>query len=83
MKISRSISTVEVHTSGEPFRIVTNGLPWAKGSTIMQGRTWMKENADDIRRALTFEPSGHVDMNGGYLPNPVSPSAGLRRHIRA
>ncbi|MFM0565731.1 trans-3-hydroxy-L-proline dehydratase [Paraburkholderia sediminicola] len=75
MKISRSISTVEVHTSGEPFRVVTNGLPRAKGSTIMQHRTWMKENADDIRRALMFEPRGHVDMYGGYLTEPVSPSA--------
>lgn len=41
----------------------------------MQRRAWMKENADDIRRALMFEPRGHADMYGGYLTDPVSPSA--------
>ncbi|MGF6414871.1 proline racemase [Paraburkholderia sp. MM5482-R2] len=35
----------------------------------------MKANADEIRRALMFEPRGHADMYGGYLTDPISPSA--------
>ncbi|MCH7344799.1 proline racemase family protein [Pelomonas sp. CA6] len=75
MQINRSISTVEVHTGGEPFRIVTSGLPRLPGDTIVQRRAWLKANADDIRQALMFEPRGHADMYGGYLTPPVSPGA--------
>lgn len=75
MKASRTISTVEVHTGGEPFRIVTSGLPRLPGKTIVQRRAWLKENADEIRRALMFEPRGHADMYGGYLTEPVSNEA--------
>jgi trans-L-3-hydroxyproline dehydratase len=75
MKLTRSISTVEVHTAGEPFRIVTSGLPRLPGDTIVKRRAWLKEHADEIRRALMFEPRGHADMYGGYLTEPVSPGA--------
>ncbi|AIC20752.1 hypothetical protein EY04_18130 [Pseudomonas chlororaphis] len=75
MQISRTISTVEVHTGGEPFRIVTSGLPSMQGKTIIERRTWLLENADEIRQALMFEPRGHADMYGGYLTEPVSPNA--------
>src|SRR5258708_7356653 len=75
MKIDRAISTVEMHTGGEPFRIVTSGLPRPKGDTIVQRRAWLKANADEIRRSLMFEPRGHADMYGGYLTDPVSATA--------
>lgn len=75
MKSNRTISTVEVHTGGEPFRIVTSGLPRLPGDTIVERRAWLKDNADDIRRALMFEPRGHADMYGGYLTEPVSADA--------
>lgn len=75
MQVTRTISTVEVHTGGEPFRIVTSGLPRLKGETIVERRAWLLENADEIRQALMFEPRGHADMYGGYLTEPVSPHA--------
>lgn len=75
MKISRTITTVEVHTGGEAFRIVTSGLPRLPGDTIVQRRAWLADNADEIRRALMFEPRGHADMYGGYLTEPVSPTS--------
>lgn len=75
MQVTRTISTVEVHTGGEPFRIVTSGLPRLKGKTIVERRAWLLENADEIRQALMFEPRGHADMYGGYLTEPVSPHA--------
>ncbi|TDN63571.1 trans-3-hydroxy-L-proline dehydratase [Paraburkholderia sp. BL10I2N1] len=75
MKLNRVISTVEVHTGGEPFRIVTSGLPKFPGKTIVERRTWLKEHGDELRRALMFEPRGHADMYGGYLTEPVSEGA--------
>jgi len=68
---------VELHTAGEPFRIVTSGLPQMPGSTIIERRTWLKHNADSIRTALMLESRGHADMYGGYLTEPVSASADL------
>lgn len=75
MQITRTISTVEVHTGGEPFRIVTSGLPRLRGQSIVERRAWLLENADEIRQALMFEPRGHADMYGGYLTDPISPTA--------
>jgi trans-L-3-hydroxyproline dehydratase len=65
MQVTRSINTVEVHTGGEPFRIITSGLPRLSGRTIIERRAWVREHADDIRKALMFEPRGHADMYGG------------------
>jgi trans-L-3-hydroxyproline dehydratase len=71
------IGTVEVHAGGEPFRIVTSGVPRFPGETIMARRAWVEAHLDHLRRALIFEPRGHADMYAGYLTAPVSPGADL------
>lgn len=71
------VSTVEMHTAGEPFRIITSGLPQIPGNTIIERRIWLKQNADAFRTALMLEPRGHADMYGGYLTEPVSGQADL------
>jgi proline racemase len=75
MHFDRMIATVETHTDGEPFRIVTSGLPRLPGRTIVARRAWAAENIDALRTALMLEPRGHADMYGGYLTEPVSPGA--------
>jgi trans-L-3-hydroxyproline dehydratase len=75
MKFERMISTVEVHTGGEPFRIVTSGLPRFPGASILERRQWIKANLDHVRQALIFEPRGHADMYAGYLTDPTTPGA--------
>lgn len=75
MQLSRTLSTVEVHAGGEPFRIVTAGLPRLPGDSIVARRRWLQDHADEIRQALMFEPRGHADMYGGYLTPPVSDGA--------
>lgn len=75
MQLSRTLNTVEVHAGGEPFRIVTSGLPRLPGDSIVARRRWLQDHADDIRQALMFEPRGHADMYGGCLTPPVSAGA--------
>jgi trans-L-3-hydroxyproline dehydratase len=75
MKQSRLITTVEVHTGGEPFRIVTSGIPRIPGKNILERRAWLGEHGDQYRKALMFEPRGHSDMYGGFLTEPVSDGA--------
>jgi trans-L-3-hydroxyproline dehydratase len=77
MRTSRFITTVELHTCGEPFRIVTGGVPRLEGDTILQRRAWLQRDADQFRRALMLEPRGHADMYGGFLTEPVSADADL------
>lgn len=71
----RSLKTVELHTCGETFRLVTQGLPKVPGNTIVERCAWLEQNADRYRRALMLEPRGHKDLYGGYLTEPVSAGA--------
>jgi trans-L-3-hydroxyproline dehydratase len=73
--MDRLITTVETHTGGEPFRIVTSGLPRLPGATIVARRSWAERNIDHLRTALMHEPRGHADMYGGILTEPVSAQA--------
>lgn len=75
MRFDRKIDTVEVHTGGEAFRIVTAGLPRFPGATIVQRRQWIRDNIDPLRTALILEPRGHADMYAGYLTEAVSARA--------
>lgn len=71
------ITTIDAHTGGEPFRIITGGVPEIPGETILARRRYAQENLEPIRRALMFEPRGHADMYGCLLTPPVSPEADL------
>lgn len=69
----RRITTLDAHTAGEPLRVITGGVPAPPGDTILAKRRWMREHADDLRRALMLEPRGHADMYGCLLTEPVTP----------
>jgi proline racemase len=71
------ISTVDYHTGGEPFRIVTGGVAPLEGRTILDKRRWAAEHADDVRRLLVNEPRGHADMYGCFVTEPEDSGADL------
>jgi proline racemase len=77
MKINRTIDTVDLHTNGRPFRLVTRGLPKIAGTTLAERRTWLERNADHWRRALFLAPRGYAGLAGGFLTEPVSEGANL------
>jgi len=66
------IHTVDYHTAGEPFRIVTGGVERPRGRTILECRRDAAERLDDVRALLVNEPRGHADMYGGFLVEPGS-----------
>jgi len=68
--IDRPIRTVDYHTAGEPFRIVTGGVPELEGRSVLQRRRWALEHLDGIRRLLVNEPRGHADMYGAFVTPP-------------
>lgn len=72
-----SIQTVEMHTGGEPLRIITDGVPMPDGHTLLEKRAYLRDHADQYRRFLMFEPRGHKDMYGALLVPPDHPEADL------
>ncbi|HXN04265.1 MAG TPA: proline racemase family protein [Candidatus Acidoferrum sp.] len=71
------VSTVDYHTAGEPFRIVSGGVPSLRGATILEKRRYALEHLDHIRQLLVFEPRGHADMYGGFVTDPQDSGAQL------
>jgi proline racemase len=71
------IKTLEMHTGGEPLRIVMEGFPEVKGNSVLEHRTYIKENHDALRRALMFEPRGHADMYGVVVTSSTEGAFGV------
>lgn len=71
------ITTVDAHTEGEPFRVITGGFPDLPGATILEKRRYAKEKLDHLRTALMWEPRGHADMYGCLVTPPVTPGADI------
>lgn len=69
------VTTIDLHTAGEPFRVITGGYPELPGATILEKRRYAHENLDHLRTALMFEPRGHADMYGCIVTPPVSDGA--------
>lgn len=67
------VESIEMHTGGEPLRVLTNGLPEIKGKTILEKRRYFREHFDHIRTGTMWEPRGHADMYGAILTEPVKP----------
>jgi proline racemase len=67
------IQSVDMHTGGEPLRILRGGLPDIKGKTILEKRRYFREHFDYIRTGTMWEPRGHADMYGAILTEPVTP----------
>lgn len=64
------LKTVEMHSGGEPLRIVTCGYPRVEGATVLEKRRYCREKLDHLRKMLMFEPRGHHDMYGAVLVEP-------------
>lgn len=70
-----TVETIDMHTEGEPLRVIIDGLPLIEGATILEKRRYFREHYDSIRRTLMFEPRGHADMYGAILTEPVTEGA--------
>jgi len=71
----QNITTIDAHTAGEPFRVITSGFPELPGATILARRRFVKEHYDHLRTALMLEPRGHADMYGCLVTPPSTPDA--------
>ena len=61
------ITTIDMHTGGEPLRVIIDGLPPIEGQTVLEKRRYFREHYDHLRRGLMWEPRGHADMYGAVI----------------
>lgn len=73
------IKTIDMHTGGEPLRVIIDGYPPLIGNSVLEYRSYLKNNLDHLRTALMFEPRGHADMYGCLLvpPNDATGDFGI------
>lgn len=64
------MNTIDMHTGGEPLRVILDGFPKLQGDSVLAYRNYCRENYDQLRTALMFEPRGHADMYGCILTPP-------------
>jgi trans-L-3-hydroxyproline dehydratase len=69
------LTVTDMHTGGEPVRIITSGYPPLPKGTILQKRAYVRDHLDHLRKILMFEPRGHHDMYGALMVEPDLPSA--------
>jgi proline racemase len=75
--LTGTVTAVDYHTAGEPFRIVTGGVPRLEGRTILEKRRYAREHCDWVRELLVYEPRGHADMYGCFVVAPDDADADL------
>ena len=71
------IETIDTHTLGEPTRIVLKGFPALRGRTLKDRSRDLLRRHGDLRRALMWEPRGHLVMFGAVVVPPADPDADL------
>ena len=62
-----SVKTIDMHTGGEPLRVLAEGLPPIEGGTVLEKRRFFREHYDSLRTGLMWEPRGHADMYGAVV----------------
>ena len=72
-----TVQTMDLHTAGEPLRIIRSGFPDVPHLPVLERRRWVLENADYVRRAIIQEPRGHRDMYGAILLPPYNDYADM------
>lgn len=77
MMLSKPLKVVDMHTGGEPVRIIVDGYPELPKGTILEKRAYVQAELDHLRKILMFEPRGHFDMYGALLVEPNLPGADL------
>lgn len=61
------ITTIDMHTGGEPLRVFTSGLAPIEGRTVLEKRRHFRQQYDHIRTGTMWEPRGHADMYGAVI----------------
>jgi len=68
------IQYIDLHTEGEPTRVITSGFPDLGAGSIRQRCEFMKKNFSELCSGIVREPRGHEAMVAALLLEPVDQS---------
>ena len=75
MKFDKLITAIDTHTEGNPERVVTGGIPFIPGKTMLEKSKYVRNNLDYVRTLLVHEPRGHSNMYAALLVPPCDDRA--------
>lgn len=64
------LKCIDMHTGGEPLRVVLSGFAPLFGKRIVDKRQNCLAEQDHLRTAIMGEPRGHSDMYGALITEP-------------
>jgi len=75
IRATTTYRTVEMHTGGEPVRLILDGFPEPRGTSVLEKRHDASARLDHHRRRLMLEPRGHAEMYGALVVPAAPPAA--------
>ncbi|WP_336335922.1 proline racemase family protein [Pseudomonas putida] len=75
MRWKQTLQLAEVHCEGEIGKVITGGVLGIPGATMLDKMNYINEVDDSLRRLVTLEPRGCLQMSVNLLLPPVRPEA--------
>lgn len=75
MRWKKTLQLVDVHCEGEIGKVITGGVVGIPGETMLDKMNYINEVDDSLRRLVTLEPRGCLQMSVNLLLAPTKPEA--------
>lgn len=75
MRWKQTLQLAEVHCEGEIGKVITGGVIGVPGATMLDKMNYINEVDDSLRRLVTMEPRGCLQMSVNLLLPPTRPEA--------
>lgn len=75
MRWNRTLQVVGVHCEGEIGKVITGGVISIPGETMLDKMNYINEVDDSLRKMVTMEPRGCLQMSVNLLLPPTRPEA--------
>lgn len=75
MRWKQTLQLVDVHCEGEIGKVITGGVIGIPGATMLDKMNHINEVDDSLRRLVTLEPRGCLQMSVNLLLPPTRPEA--------
>lgn len=75
MRWKQTLQLAEVHCEGEIGKVITGGVIGVPGATMLDKMNYINEVDDSLRRMVTLEPRGCLQMSVNLLLPPTRPEA--------
>ena len=75
MRWKQTLQLAEVHCEGEIGKVITGGVLGIPGASMLDKMNYINEVDDSLRRRVTLEPRGCLQMSVNLLLPPTRPEA--------